>query len=215
MTDTLQTILPILLIDVLNPILLALLIFAAGTPRPVANSAAMLLGHTGAYFFAGYLLSFGVTAISERLANPQSIDYAISALLGLYCIYTALSPDKPSAQADEPDWQLTPLKCLYFGGVISAIGISFAIPYMGAIDQILKANLSLTESFALLGIYKLCYALPFAVVPMAILVMGEDSRPLLNRLNTAMTWAIEKLMPWLIFLLGIWLVVDAALYFRG
>ena len=86
---------------------------------------------------------------------------------------------------------------------------------MGAIDQILKADLSLAESFALLGIYNLCYALPFAVVPMAILVMGEDSRPLLNRLNTTMTWATEKLMPWLIFLLGIWLVVDAALYFRG
>ena len=39
---------PILLTDVVNPVLFAFLVFAAGTPRPVLLSSFMLLGHTAA-----------------------------------------------------------------------------------------------------------------------------------------------------------------------
>ena len=60
MTELLAVIAPFLLIDALNPVLFAMLIYAAGSARPIANSSAMLLGHTLAYFcrwpfgFGGY-----------------------------------------------------------------------------------------------------------------------------------------------------------------
>ncbi len=41
MTELLAVITPLLLIDALNPVLFALLIYAAGTARPVANSSAI------------------------------------------------------------------------------------------------------------------------------------------------------------------------------
>ena len=58
MLETVQILAPILLVDILNPVLLALLIFAASTGKPVANSAAMLLGHTLTYFFKYWLQGY-------------------------------------------------------------------------------------------------------------------------------------------------------------
>jgi hypothetical protein len=48
-----SVLLPILLTDVVNPVLFAFLVYAAGTDRPVAFSSSMLLGHTTAYFLVG------------------------------------------------------------------------------------------------------------------------------------------------------------------
>ena len=65
----------------------------------------------------------------------------------------------------------------------------------------------------LLLVYNLGYALPFSLVPISILVMGKDSKPFLEKLSAGMNWLVEKAMPWLIVLLGLWLVYDAAIYF--
>ena len=212
MLEVLGIILPILLIDVLNPVLLALLIFAAGSSRPVVNSWAFLLGHTLAYFTVGIAVSFGVEKIAERMANPRAIDFAIGAVLGVICIYYALKPSAESKPAKMPNWELTPLKCLGFGAVVNFIGAPFALPYIGAIDQILKADLGMLGNLTALAIYNIGYALPFAVVPLSVMSMGEDSRPLLQRMNDFMVSVTNKLMPKILLLLGLWLVVDAGYY---
>jgi cytochrome c biogenesis protein CcdA len=212
MLELLLSLFPILLIDILNPVLLALLVFAAGSNKPFINSLAMLLGHTLTYFLAGYLLSFGVERISEWISewmsNPGTVDYVLGALVGVWCVVWFLKPGKPSAEPELPNWNLTPIKCFFFGAVINMMGLPFAIPYLGAIDQILKADLSLYQSFAILGIYNLGYALPFAVVPASVLVLGERSKPILEKLNDTMVSASTKIMPWLILALGIWLIFD-------
>ena len=45
--------LPILLVDVANPVLLAMVLLALATDRPFLNSIMLILGHTLAYFLAG------------------------------------------------------------------------------------------------------------------------------------------------------------------
>jgi len=49
---------PILLTDIVNPVLFAFMVYAVGTDRPVSNSIAALLGHTAAY------LTFGLVGIA-------------------------------------------------------------------------------------------------------------------------------------------------------
>jgi len=66
-----MTLIPILIADVVNPVLFAFLVYAAGTNRPVVNSCAVLLGHTLAYFGAGVVIAIGIEQISEHLSNPQ------------------------------------------------------------------------------------------------------------------------------------------------
>ena len=50
MTELLPRLIPILVIDVLNPVLFALMVVAVGTNRPIANSTAFLAGHYLAVF---------------------------------------------------------------------------------------------------------------------------------------------------------------------
>jgi len=218
MGDLLTVLAPILVVDVVNPVLLGLLVFAASSRRPFANSASLLVGHTVAYFLAGIAVSYGVEAVSEFLAerfrNPSTIDFVIGLVVGVFCLSVALrSRGRPAAAEKAPEWELTPAKCFAFGGVVNFIGVPFALPYFAAVDQILKAGLPAAQSITVLGIYNLGYALPFATVPLAVLAMGERAKPLLEKLNTGLKSAAAVAMPWLIGLLGVWLVFDAAWYF--
>lgn len=218
MTELLATLLPILIVDVLNPVLLGLLVFAAGSQRALANSASLLLGHTIAYLAAGFAVSFGVESVSafitEIIENPKSIDFVVGLVIGTVCLYWAVRPsDKEPKKQKQPEWELTPVKCLAFGGVVNFIGVPFALPYFAAVDQILKADLSFGGSLSVLGIYNIAYALPFAAVPVAVLVLGDRSKPPLERLNEKMLAITIKSTPWLLGALGTYLVTDAVYFF--
>ena len=217
MTDLFAVLVPILLVDVLNPVLFAMLVFAAGSGHPVGNSSAILAGHTLAYFVAGVAIAHGMEQISDRLANPQRIDFVISGLVGAGLLLMVLPTKKQGApKATEPEWELTPAKCLGLGAVINFVGIPFALPYFAVVDQVLKADLSTTGSLAVLAIYNLGYALPFIVVPVMIAVSGERAKPLLEKINSFIGKASDLLMPWLFAALGAVLVADAVAYFyRG
>ena len=218
MVELLAILAPILVVDILNPVLLGVMVFAAGASRPVANSTALLLGHTVAYFVAGILVSFGVdrlaAAITDIMQNPRTIDFVIGGIIGIVCLGWAVKALRsPPTRQDMPDWELTPAKCFGFGAVLNLIGVPFALPYFAAIDQILRADLSSNGSLTVLAIYNVAYALPFVVVPMAIAVMGERARPLLERVNAAMVKLGSRAFPWLIAVLGVWLLIDAGYYF--
>ena len=183
MLDLLPTLLPILLVDVLNPVLFAVMVFAAGSRRPVINSSALLLGHTLAYFVAGVAVAHGLDRLTERLANPQRIDFVLSGIIGLGLLWLVIPTKKAGAPAaNEPEWELTPAKCLGFGAVVNFLGIPFALPYFAVVDQILKSDLSAAGSLIVLGTYNLGYALPFLVVPAAVAIAGERAKPVLDRI---------------------------------
>ncbi len=217
MIDLVSVLFPILLVDVLNPVLFAMLVFAAGSNRPVSNSAAMLAGHTLAYFAAGIVIALGMEQLSHRLANPQRIDFIISGLVGIGLLLMVLPTKKQGApEAAEPEWDLTPLKCFAFGAVVNFIGIPFALPYFAVVDQVLKADLSVTGSVTVLTIYNFCYAAPFMIVPALVAISGERAKPFLEKINGFIGKASDMLMPWLFAALGAALIADAVAYFyRG
>lgn len=213
MFDLVPKIVPILLVDILNPVLFAMLVAAAGSARPVANSSAMLAGHTLAYFVAGVGVAFGFEQVAERLANPHHIDYALSAALGVALLWMALDVKKDGAPvAREPEKALTPVSCFGLGAVVNFIGIPFALPYFAVVDQILGANLSLANSLEVLAVYNIGYAAPFIVVPLAVAVSGEQARPLLETINGHLGRLSDIVMPWMFGLLGLVLVADSAAY---
>ena len=217
MFELLPALFPILLVDILNPVLFAMLVFAAGSSRPVANSSAILIGHTLAYFVAGIAISLGIEQVAERLANPQRIDFILSGIVGIGLLWMTLQTKKSGAPtASEPEWEVTPAKCLGFGAFVNFIGVPFALPYFAVVDQILKANLSLAESFTTLAIYNVSYALPFVVVPAAVAISGESAKPLLEKINGFLARASDIAMPWMFGLLGLALLADSIAYFyRG
>ena len=205
---------PILLADVINPVLFAFMVYAVSTQRPIINSTAILLGHTLAYFCAGLVIALGLERISVRLANPQHIDFIISLLVGFLLLWVAFrSTKKTDKQQNKKNTNLTPFKALGLGAVVNFVGIPFALPYFAALDQILKADLAITDSLLILVSYNLLYALPFVVVPILVIAIGERSKPLLQRINNVLARFSSFLMPVLLFLIGAFLIGDAVTYF--
>ena len=213
MTELLAVIAPLLLVDALNPVLFAVLIYAAGSTRPIANSSAMLLGHTLAYFVVGLVASIGIERLSERLDNPQPVDFVIEFVLGIAFIYAALaSREGGASETRQPEGALTPLKCFVYGAVINFIGAPFALPYLAVISEILQANLPTTTSVTILAGYNFIYALPFALVPGLIAVVGDRAQPVLAKINQFLEKGTDLLMPWLMLGLGLWLLADVYTY---
>lgn len=213
MTELLAVIAPFLLIDALNPVLFAVLIYAAGGARPIANSSAMLLGHTLAYFVVGLLASVGIEKLTQRLDNPLPVDFVIEFILGIALLYAALASRSGGAsEAKSPEGALTPLKCLAYGAVINFIGAPFALPYLAAISEITRADLSTGSTVTVLAGYNLAYALPFTMVPGLIAVVGDRAQPVLGKINRFLERGADLLMPWLMLALALWLLADAVTF---
>jgi len=208
---------PILLTDVVNPVLFAFLVYAAGTDRPIALSSSMLLGHTVAYFSAGIGLALSMESISAYLENPHTIDFIIELVLGFALLWLAFGSRKDTGKRpDEDTTKFTVPGAFVFGAVVNFVGIPFAVPYFAAIDQILKADFSSLQAVLSLLAYNLAYALPFAAVPMLSAVMGDKARPILLRVNGWMEKVSSFLMPLMLGGIGLILLADAIFYFvRG
>ncbi len=206
---------PILVADVVNPVLLAALIYELGSSRPVTNSTALLLGHTVAYTAAGIALVLGIDAVAERLVNPEPIDFGIEAVAGvaLLVVGVAMARGKKAEQEFEEDDGHGPVSSFALGALINVIGIPFAVPYFGAVTQILRADLSWNATVAVLLVYNTLYAVPFALVILARVVFREQADAPLRRLNEGMERLSAVLVPVLLLLLGALFVADAGWYF--
>jgi threonine/homoserine/homoserine lactone efflux protein len=206
--------LPILLSDVINPVLFAFMVYAAGSSRPVLTSSAMLLGHTVTYFSFGIVLSLGLERIAARLANPRFLDFVIEVVLGVILLWLALRTRKDTGKRPEEETpEFSPWDAFRFGALVNVIGIPFAVPYFAAIDQFLKSDLNTGGVLLALLAYNLVYALPFLMVPVLSAVMGERSKPLLARVNAVMERISSFLMPLMLGLVGLALLADSITYF--
>ena len=213
MIELLPKLIPLLVIDILNPVLFALLVVAVGTSRPYANSTALIAGHTAAYFLSGIVIALGLTQITARLNNPLPVDYVVELLLGLLLLWAALATrDGTASEEKTPEAELTPAFCFGYGAVVNFIGVPFALPYFAAVDQILKADLSVESSLLVLAYYNLAYAIPFLLVPLFVALIGDSSKPVLDKINDVIVSVVDKIMPLLLLLLGIALTADAVLF---
>lgn len=214
--------LPILAVDVANPVLLAAVILSLTTDRPIANSLALIAGHTAAYFAAGLLFLFGVGEllasltgpVQELIDNPLPSDFVISAIIGLVLLVAALrwkiNPPAPSDNPPEPA-KSGLLSSFGFGAIINFVGIPFALPYFAFISQLMKGDPA--QAILPLVLYNLGYAAVFLLVPLALVIFGSAVMPLLQKINQAVEKYSAYIMPVLLALLGLALLIDAGLYF--
>jgi len=209
---------PILVTDVINPVLLAAVIFALGSNRPYLNSLLIVSGWFVVYYISGIILALGLDSIVKFLENPRPIDFYIETVIAFLLIWLAFRIRQPEnnkrkkKEFDESD-TLKPAGAFIIGASINLIGLPFAIPYFAALDQILKADLDWVPSLTALLIYNLLYILPFVLLILIRLIFREQSDPLLSKLNEWMEKIGAVLMPLLLILLAIALLVDAIYYF--
>lgn len=218
MFELIVTSIPILVSDVLNPVLLAGVIFGLGSRRPFLNSTLLLLGWFVTYFAAGILLALGLDAIIDFFKTPRPIDFVIETVLGLLLIglgvYVVRSGQrhKKGREFDDAD-TLSAGTSFWIGASINLIGMPFAIPYFAFLGQILKADLDWLGALMVLLIYNLLYVLPFSLLIFIRLIYREESDVLFKSISDAMEWLSAILMPILLFLVGGALLADAFVFF--
>jgi cytochrome c biogenesis protein CcdA len=214
--------LPILLVDVANPVLLAAVILALSSQRPYISSLAMIGGHTMAYFFAGSLIILGLadflsnilSPVLDRISNPQVIDYAISLVLGFILIGIATfwktSPPKPDKKKPEQD-KGGIFSAFIFGATVSFVGIPFALPYFAFINQLYK--LEEGQMVGALLVYNVLYALPFLLLPASLAIFGKAVIPMLGKINEFVERHSVYILPVILGLVGLTISIDAAVFF--
>ncbi len=218
MFELIVTSIPILVSDVLNPVLLAGVIFGLGSRRPFLNSTLLLLGWFVTYFAAGILLALGLDAIIDFFKTPRPIDFVIETVLGLLLIglgvYVVRSGQrhKKGREFDDAD-TLSAGTSFWIGASINLIGMPFAIPYFAFLGQILKADLDWMGALMVLLIYNLLYVLPFSLLIFKRLIYRQESDVLFKSISDAMEWLSAILMPILLFLVGGALLADAFVFF--
>ncbi|MDX1699289.1 MAG: GAP family protein [Melioribacteraceae bacterium] len=218
MFDILPIVLPILITDVINPVLLAAVIFSLGSRKPFLNSAFILFGWFVLYFAAGIAIALGLGAVIELLANPRPIDFYIEIFIGLLLLWLGLSitfkkkPKQKKPQYDDAE-ALNPLKAFWMGALINIIGLPFALPYFAVIDQILKANLEWIPSLTVLLIYNLLYILPFASLLLIRIIYREKSDAIFSKINSIMERIADVLIPFIMLGIGGLLIADAIFFF--
>ena len=221
MFDLLPILIPILLTDIINPVLLAAVIYSLGSKKPFLNSSFILLGWFSLYFLAGIGIALGLDAIIDLLNNPRPIDFVIEIIIGALLSWLGLSivfrkkPKQKEPQYDDAA-TLSPLKAFWMGALINIIGLPFALPYFAVLDQILKADLAWIPSLTILLIYNLLYILPFSILLLIRILFREKSDAIFSKINSVMEHIANVLMPLILIGIGGALIADSIFYFaRG
>jgi len=210
--------LPILITDVINPVLLAAVIFSLGSKRPFLNSWAILFGWLSIYFGSGILLAMGLEAILVFLQNPRPIDFYIQlAVAGLLLWFGVKLVQKNNPRNKAPDYgdasELGIGSSFMIGATINVIGLPFAVPYFAVLDQIVKSDLTWIPALLVLLVYNLLYILPFSLLMLIRVIYREESDAIFSKINEKMESIGNVLMPLIIFAIAAILIVDSVLYF--
>jgi hypothetical protein len=60
--------------------------------------------------------------------------------------------------------------------------------------------------------YNIAYALPFMLVPISVALIGDSTKPILDKINNILVGLVDRFMPILLLLPGIALSADALKY---
>jgi cytochrome c biogenesis protein CcdA len=210
--------LPILLTDVINPVLLAAVIFSLGSRRPFLNSWAILLGWLIVYFLSGILLAMGLEAIMIFLQNPRPVDFYIQLLVaGLLLWFGITMVRKNNPRNKSPEYgdvaELGIGSSFLIGATINVIGLPFAVPYFAVLDQIVKSDLTWIPALLVLLTYNILYILPFSLLMLIRLIYKDKSDAIFYVINEKMERIGNVLMPLIIFMIAAILILDSILYF--
>jgi len=217
MSGLFTILIPILLTDVINPVLSAAVIFALGSTKPFRNAILILIGWLITYFVSGILLAIGLDRLIDLLKNPRPIDFVIEIVIGILLLWVGFrvvrGNERPGKKPEiEQTESISGLAAFWIGASINLIGMPFAIPYFAAIDQILKADLNTFGAVSVLLIYNLLYIAPFSLVIVIRAVYRGESDALLTKINSWMEKIGAVLMPLLLFGVGIALLADGIVF---
>jgi len=211
--------LPILITDMINPVLLAAVIIGLGSRHPFFHSTLILLSFFLSYFLTGIAVAVGIEYLEVLYRLPAGVDYAIEFLVALLLLYYArrlyIAQDAHPEEELPHEKGMKPSTFFWMGFQVNLVGLPFAVPYLAAIDQILKADLSPWMATVILLAYNLLYLLPFAALLCISAFFHKKSDRIFQTISRRFHDFSGTAVPLLFFLLALVLLEDCISWFLG
>ena len=172
----------------------------------------------------GFVAVFGLDQIFDLinqqfhrvLTDPHTIELLLQIIIGFALVVVGARAKKPRDRTTETEaGLLSPGRALALGGGLTIAALPAAVPYLAAIDQILKADIGTLQMANALAFYNLVFLAPFILMVAVRFLFPRQALSILGQVNTIFTtwggWVIGVSM----IVLGVILVGDGIGFFFG
>ena len=216
--ELLPAIVGLAVVDSINPsaLLATIVLLLRGRPaRPlvVVYVAAVLV----TYFAIGLAFIVGLGLTPQAVVESDAA-YLVQGVLGAAMLaYALLAPGRGGRRDPATTRRLPmvhgPATVFALGVAVTALELPTALPYLGAVGAITRANLAVGDWLPLLVAYNLIFVLPPLALLATHMALGDRAAPLLERLRSRLGGAAREGLLWLLGLVGFFLLTDALGHF--
>jgi cytochrome c biogenesis protein CcdA len=214
------TVLGVAVVDAVNPSALAMTSYLVSRPDPWPQVRAYIAGIFVTYLTVGLTIAFALSSIVEVIVDAladRGIGYGLQAVIGVVVIVAAARAwcRRSSKQRARPV-VVSPWAAFGLGMAITAVEATTALPYLGALVAITRADPAGIEVVALLVAYNLIFIAPPVAVAVAVRyarhgIVEQVVAPVRRAVRRGA--ALRLIAQVGALLIGAVLVVDAAVYF--
>jgi cytochrome c biogenesis protein CcdA len=151
------------------------------------------------------------------MKEPHILELALQIILGILLFYFGIRPAKArQSKGDRGVGEsVTPLQAFTVAAGLTIVGIPGAIPYLAAIDQILRADLSYTGSLMALLYYNIVFITPLAALVFIRALFPKQSDRILAAISRFMDKWLAHIIKVFLVLLGAAMIVDGVFWLLG
>ena len=219
--ELLPAIVGLAVVDSINPsaLLATIALLLRGRPaRPLV--AVYVTAVLVTYFAIGLVLTIGLGLTPEAVLASDAAYLAQGVLGAAMLAYAVAAPgrgrhrDRDPAASPKLPSVLRPAAVFAVGMAVTVLELPTALPYLGAVGAITRAELAVGDWLPLLAGYNLIFVLPPLALLAAHVALGDRAGALLERLRARLGGAAREGLLWLLGLVGFFLLADALGHFR-
>lgn len=227
MAELVLVLTPIALLDSTSiiPLCIVVLVILLGGTSPLFRSTALLAGIFITYLVCGLLVLFGLQSVFDTInayalkvwQDPNIEELIFQIFIGLVLVVLGLRIVRDREQQTEKTapTAMTASQAFLAGAGMTIVGLPGAVPYLAAIDLILRSDQTTGQEVMVLVVYNIVFVAPLAAVVVLSLVVGERSQHLLHSIRSFFDRWGQRLIVSLMLLLGALLIVDGVGWFLG
>lgn len=216
--ELLPAIVGLAVVDSINPSALlatVALLLRGRRARPLV--AVYLVAVLTTYFATGVVLILGF-GLTPRAVIESDAAYLAQGVLGAAMLAYALAAPGRRRQRGSPEparlpTATRPVAFFAVGMAVTVLELPTALPYLGAVGAVTRADLPVTEWLPLLVLYNLIFVLPPLLLA-GLLALGKRADVTLGRLRDRLGGAAREGFLWLLGLIGFFLLADALGHFQ-
>ncbi|WP_187775567.1 GAP family protein [Luteimonas suaedae] len=214
MDNLLPILLPLALLDSLNPSALVVALWLLSQPRAAPRLLAYVAGILVAYLGLGIAMMLGITAARDTLAAvlDHPVAVALQALLGAGLLVYAIFAPSGAHQAHEPHAPASGRLAAFalLGMTVTVVELVTALPYFAAIALMIAAELSPAQWLPLLVGYNLVFVAPPLLLLGLHALLGHRTDERFARWRERLRRGAREATLWIFGIVGVALLGDAA-----